>query len=92
MGFRRNVDVLAAEGRLRQPAAVLSVDATWGWPIIPTDVKQAAIWTAMSIKDNPGPWLTESIEGYSRTIGRSPSDAIPERAKMLLAPYLHWNA
>jgi hypothetical protein len=84
MGFTRNLD--RYEGPLGyQPT--IKVTATWGWPEIPADVRRAVIWTAVALVENPRPFISESIEGYSRTIGPAPFDAIPQRAAALLAPY-----
>jgi hypothetical protein len=92
MGFARNMDVLAREGRLQTLPLLVKVDATWGWPIVPEDVKQAVIWTAASMKEQPTPYVQESIEGYSRSTNiRAPSTSLPDRAKDLLAPYMRMN-
>lgn len=87
MGFTRNIDVMAREGRFPLVRTRVRVDATWGWTAIPGDVKQATIWTAMAFKENPSPYISESIEGYSRTIGPAPREALPERAQALLSKY-----
>lgn len=88
MGFTRNLDVFAAEGRYHGFNAQFEVSGTWGWPAIPDDVKRATVWTAMTMHENPSAYVSESIEGYSRSIGFAPADSIPDRAKDLLAPYL----
>src|SRR5438270_9989731 len=41
MGFQRNVDRYG----WRPHPVEITVTATWGWPIIPAGVKQAAVWT-----------------------------------------------
>lgn len=84
MGFTRNLD--RYEGPLGY-APQIKVTAIWGWPTIPPDVRRAVIWTAISLVENPRPFISESIEGYSRTVGPAPYDAIPVRAQALLAPY-----
>lgn len=84
MGFRRNLD------RYPYPTVtptVASVEALWGWEEFPEDVKQAAIWTAVAMTENPRPYITESIEGYSRT-RFAPDFVIPPRAEALLDPYI----
>lgn len=92
MGFTRNMDVMSREGRLQGLPMLVKVDATWGWPIVPEDVKQATIWTAASMKEQPTPYVQESIEGYSRSTNiRAPSESLPSRAKDLLAPYMRIN-
>lgn len=88
MGFTRNLDVLAAEGRWHGFDAQFEVLGTWGWPEVPADVKRAAVWTTMAAYENPSSYVSESIEGYSRSLGFAPADSIPDRAKDLLAPYL----
>lgn len=93
MGFTYNLDVLYRERRWPglQPTTV-NVTATFGWPEVPEDVKQAVVWTASAFKDNPSPWITtsQSIEGFTQSFSRANTveEAIPERAKDLLAPYL----
>lgn len=84
MGFTRNLDVLWWK-TLGKPQ-VVAVTGTWGWPEIPADVKQAAIWTVVSIIENPRPITTESIGGVSRSY-MSYASAIPQRAKEFLQPY-----
>lgn len=92
MGFTRNFDVLYREGRFTTLPLLVKVDATWGWPVVPEDVKQAVIWTAASMKEQPTPYVQESIEGYSRSTNiRAPATALPDRAKDLLAPYMRIN-
>lgn len=95
MGFTRNADVLAAEGRWRSRPTTLQVTASWGWPEVPSDVKIAAKW---ALDD----WIArrpetaapaESIESYSRgalgggNMSEAVAWAIPMRARDLLAGY-----
>lgn len=95
MGFARNLDVYAREGRLPGLTATAKVTATWGWPTVPEDVKMAATWTIREWLDRPsGDALTaEAIEGWSRTwggrggAGGAAALAIPARARDLLANY-----
>ena len=96
MGFTRNIDRLAAEGRWIGAPPVVVVNATWGWPTIPEDVKIATAWTLRDWMSRPsGDAVTaESIVDYSRTYGaRTPqggapaSPSIPSAAKDLLAHY-----
>lgn len=84
MGFAYNLD--RYEGPL-PGSRQIKVTANWGWPAIPEAVQQAAVWTAIALAENPKPLISESIEGYSRTIGPAPFDAIPPRAMALLTPY-----
>jgi len=89
MGFTRNMDVLAAEGRLLGASQTVTVDADWGWPTVPPAAKQAAIWTAAAFVKSPEPYVRESIDTYSRSFeSRAPVEAIPARAKELLTPYV----
>lgn len=93
MGFTRNLDRIAAErGWLGQ--TLVKVDATWGWPTVPDDVKQAVIWTAAEMGDKPGGMRSEAIANYSYsrdTPGLPEVPAIPNRAKDLLAPYVRYK-
>lgn len=89
MGFNRNADVLAAEGRLGTLLTLADVTGSFGWPVVPGDVKQATVWTTAGIRENPGNFIaSQAIEGYSRGYTPSPVTAIPERAKDMLAPYM----
>jgi hypothetical protein len=87
MGFTRNLDVYADEYSCGYLPPLVKVDGTWGWPTVPDDVKQATIWTAAAMSENVTPFITESIENYSRTVGTAPRQAIPDRAKDLLSQY-----
>lgn len=84
MGFTRNEDVLAEEGRLPPYGTTLTVTAVWGWTEVPKDVAQAAIWTAIAFQDQPRAVISESIAGMSRTYANPLVDAIPPRAQALL--------
>jgi hypothetical protein len=98
MGFMRNLDVAAREGRTLRPLPLVKVTGTWGWPSIPEDVKLATLWTledwgaGFAGPSNPGA-VSESIEGYSVSYaGRQGSReammiAVPNRVKDLLARY-----
>lgn len=96
MGFQRNLDRYPISPR--QP--LMSVTATWGWPVIPDDVKLATALTVGELVAAPGKsegLTSESIEGYarvwgSRTLGggggsASLNTALPNRARDLLASY-----
>jgi hypothetical protein len=96
MGFARNLDVLAREGRWVGHRPVVKVTATWGWAATPDEVKTAVAWTIADWQARPsGEGVTaEAIEGYSRSFGGrsgsaagSPFLAIPNRARDLLAGY-----
>jgi hypothetical protein len=93
MGFTRNLDLLAREGRL--PGSIPStvkVTGTFGWPEVPEDVKLAVVWTVQDWLAAPkaANLTAESIEGFSRAWGRiggQESRAIPSRALDILAQY-----
>lgn len=94
MGFTRNLDVWVNDyGRPRIPT-VLKVNAIWGWPTVPDDVKQATVWTIQGWESRKGDedLTAESIVGYSRSWGQRgqgapPALAIPSRARDVLAQY-----
>lgn len=93
MGFTRNLDTLP----IIDYPVTLTITATWGWPEIPRNVKQAAVWGAADFMSDPGPYNSESIANYSRSyIGaRAASamvtNALPERALALLEAYNRIN-
>lgn len=99
MGFMRNLDVAAREGRLLGPLPLVKVTATWGWPAVPEDVKQATLWTMEDWGAGPAGSTTpgvvsEAIEGYARTFGNRQGQSsinmlmgVPNRAKDILAAY-----
>lgn len=88
MGFARNEDWLYAHGLL-SPVDQFQVNVTakWGWPSVPGSVKQAALWTTIAFVENPRPYISEAIQGYSRT-REAAIDAIPARARDLLGRYV----
>lgn len=96
MGFTKNLDVYAAEGRWIALPPHAKVTGTWGWPVVPDDVKMAAIWTLQDWTSRPqGEGLTaEAIEGWSRSwAGRGNTGqvgaalALPNRARDILSFY-----
>jgi hypothetical protein len=88
MGFTRNEDVLYREGKLLLSTQFLvRVTAKWGWPAVPGSVKMAAIWTTIAFIENPRPYISEAIQGYSRT-REAAIDAVPARARDLLGRYV----
>ena len=88
MGFTRNEDTLPS--RILQAPARAQVSATFGWPTVPTAVKQAVIWTVANFIANPSPFISESIEGYSRTraLPAGADTALPARAVDVLGLYV----
>jgi hypothetical protein len=96
MGFTRNVDVLAAEGRWGVQPPMVKVNALWGWPTVPDDVKQATIWAVedwmATTASSAGPVTAHAIESFSESFGSrggSPGlvNALPQRSLDLLAYY-----
>lgn len=93
MGFTYNLDVYVQDyGRPMAPTT-LKVTGTWGWPVVPDDVKQAAVWTINewdSREDGEGV-TAEAIASFSRSWGlrgqASPSLALPDKARDVLANY-----
>lgn len=86
MGFSRNADTLAERGWWVRQQKV-EVTGTWGWTEVPGAVKQAAIWTAAAMSDNPSPYISQNIEGYSYTRANPLTAGIPERAMQILDIY-----
>lgn len=93
MGFTRNLDQWAAEHGMPQLPTLMSVTGTWGWPIVPEDVKRAAIWTVREWTTSPDAdedLSSEAIAGFARSWGGqggSAKLAIPNAARDLLAAY-----
>lgn len=94
MGFTRNFDVYYRERRFRPLTAKIEVTATWGWPVIPEDVKVAAYWTLRDWmeRDSGEGLASEAIEGYARSWARAGGEvtnvlAIPSRARDILVNY-----
>lgn len=95
MGFNQNLDVLYKERGFVGLGPTVKVDATWGWTTVPDDVKMAVVWTAAGMAADPNPYVSESIANYSHAIalrGPTVAEAIPERARDLLAPYVRYMA
>lgn len=90
MGFKENLDVIYKDRGFVGLGPIVKVTATWGWPIVPGDVKQATIWTAAEMGQEPTAYISESIANYSRTSASRTlaQEALPERARDLLAPYV----
>lgn len=94
MGFRYNLDVWVNDYGLPQVPTVLNVTGTWGWPVVPEDVKQATVWTIQgweSRKEDED-LTAEAIAGFSRSWGQRGAGApqalaIPSRARDVLSAY-----
>ena len=91
MGFARNWDVMAREGRFPRYGDKVRVTATWGWTSVPDDIKQAAYWTVQSFRQDAQTSQSESIAGYSRSSGGNTPEAIPKTAQQLLEQYRRVN-
>jgi hypothetical protein len=94
MGFTRNYDTYVREHGNPVLPTLVRVTGTWGWPVVPADVKRATIWTIrdwVSSGQGSDDLQSESIEGYSRSWARSLSAlgvlAIPNSARDLLVQY-----
>jgi hypothetical protein len=92
MGFERNLDQYPYSSR---KSPLVSVTATWGWPVIPEDVQLATAMTVNELVGTPGHTegiTSEAIEGWSRSwagraAGGVASLAIPNRARDMLVGY-----
>jgi hypothetical protein len=94
MGFLRNLDVYAREGRLGLNPSMVKVTGQWGWPTVPEDVKLAMFWTLDEwFGRTEGEGLAaEAIVDYSRSYQRGTqlmpeASAVPGRAKDILSHY-----
>lgn len=94
MGFTRNLDLYARERGRWAISNKVRVTGTWGWPVVPGDVKLATMWTLQEWASRPtGEGVTaEAIEGWSRSWGgrggqATAALAIPARARDILANY-----
>lgn len=94
MGFKRNLDNYPW---VPYPSLV-SVDAVWGWPSIPEDIKQATVWTCETFINFKGqsPFDAQAIAGYSvsynqfqsRSRFQAITQAVPDHAIAVLEPYM----
>lgn len=87
MGFERGLDVYYRDHGYSadfHPLEEVTVTAVWGWPYVPDDVRQAAVWTAVAFFERPSTYISESIAGYSRVSANPLRDAVPDRATALL--------
>lgn len=94
MGFTWNADIYYSENRFPSTPQMVKVTGTWGWPTVPVDVKQAAIWAIEDwLGQDGGEGLTsEAIAGYARSWARGSQDmpvgmAMPGRSLDVLAAY-----
>jgi len=82
MGFTYGLDTYD----FNRPVTV-TVTASWGWPVVPDDVQQAAVYTAAAMAESPKPYISQQFESYSVQLPAPLVEAIPSRAKSLLDPY-----
>lgn len=90
MGFTYNLDVISKDRGWPGLIPTIKVTGIFGWPDVPGDVQQAAIWTAAAMAEKPDAFVSESIASYSYTSSNRTSaapTAIPSRAKDILAAY-----
>lgn len=102
MGFLQNLDrFIARPGGF--PELTTTVNADWGWPVIPDDVKRAIAWTAFAFyQTSPtggaaGEVASESVAEVARSYfaeqqGQEAEgpEPIPARARALLDSYRRW--
>lgn len=87
MGFTWNLDTYPMYANKPVYSISVSVTATWGWPTIPDDIQQAAIYTAAAMAESPKPYISQQYQNYSVQMPLPFDCAIPERAQALLDPY-----
>jgi sensor c-di-GMP phosphodiesterase-like protein len=87
MGFTWNLDTYYLYANPVTYTLVVKVTASWGWPQIPDDIQQAAIYTAAAMAESPKPYVSQQYQSYSVHLPNPMVDAIPDRAKALLDPY-----
>jgi hypothetical protein len=99
MGFEQNLDrFIAQPGGF--PELTVTVNADWGWPDVPEDVKRAVAWTAFEFyQTSPsggeaGGLASESVAEVAKSYfqeqtqqGSSSPEPLPARARALLLPY-----
>lgn len=97
MGFKYNLDVISRDRGWPGLIPVVEVTAKFGWPEVPDDVEQAAIWTAARFSEKPDALISESIANYSYTTQLrggggfgGPLGAIPSEAQDILASYIRF--
>lgn len=92
MGFKSNLD----QYPMRFYPTVMTVNAVWGWPEIPSDVQHALVITVLDFSNpNSGQLSTsqsQSIASYSTSSSLRgaivlPESALPYKAQALLDPY-----
>lgn len=96
MGFMRNLDRWFASGDIRLQ---VTVNADWGWPVVPNDVQRAVILTAQGMgsavdtgsgAELAGKSVAEVSEQFAipQAQASGPStDPLPDAALKILIPY-----
>lgn len=85
MGFTYNLDRLWWKYKHRHSVAVTG---TFGWPIVPADVQQAALWTAAYYAETMKPYQSVTVSDFSETLPASMQFTdLPDRALKLLLDY-----
>lgn len=94
MGFKNNLDNY---GAVPYPV-LITVNAVWGWPEIPSNVKMAVVLAVADFTSDTDAFNSEAIAGYSRSRSAArqgsalkPVEALPDRALALLDPYTRIN-
>jgi hypothetical protein len=87
MGFTWGLDTYQLYANPIMDTLTVKVTANWGWPVIPDDIQQAAIYTAAAMAESPKPYMSQNYGSYSIQMPAPFDCAIPERAQALLAPY-----
>lgn len=87
MGFTWNLDTYYLYANPITKLLTVKITADWGWPTIPDDIQQAAVYTAAAMAESPKPYVSQNYGSYSVQMPTPFDCAIPERAQALLAPY-----
>jgi len=87
MGFTWGLDTYYLYANPITRLLTVKITADWGWPIIPDDIQQAAVYTAAAMAESPKPYMSQNYGSYSIQMPAPFDCAIPERAQALLAPY-----
>lgn len=96
MGFTYNLDVFLRERGTQ--AVTVTVNADWGWPDVPADVKLAAVWTVSEFLRESSPSgavasesVAEVARSYALAQAQGRPESIPVRAREVLDQYRKLN-